>query len=74
MDVKIDSSNAQELEIHQWYADASTLGFKPGERYPAQLATDLGNRQPFVFQRFDGNQTAIYSQALGCLTLKVWND
>lgn len=72
--MKIDSSNAHELEVHQWYADASTLDIRPGANYPARLDTALGNGQPFVFQRFDGNGTAIYLQALGCLTLKVWND
>jgi hypothetical protein len=55
--VKITSRNAQELEVHQWYVDAS-----------------LGNGQPFEFQRFDGNQTAVYKQSFGCLVLKVWND
>jgi hypothetical protein len=71
---RIDASNAQELSVHQWYADASALGLKPGATYPAHLETALGNQQPFVFQRFDGNGTAIYLQAMGCLLLKVWND
>lgn len=57
-----------------WYADASTLGIAPGASYPAQLATDLGNGQPFAFVRFDGNQTAHYRQLDGTLILKVWND
>ena len=72
--MKIDSSNAHEIEVHQWSADASELGIPPGSRYPAQFETMLGNGQPFVFQRFDANQTAVYAQAMGCLTLKVWND
>ena len=70
----IDGSNAQEMGVHQWYADASAIGIKPGGEYPAAIETTLGNGRPFVFRHFDGNWTATYWQELGCLTLKVWND
>lgn len=70
----VNETNAQELEVHKWYIDASELEIKPGAAYPAELKTNLGNGQPFVFQAFDNNGTAAYSQAAGCLTLKVWND
>lgn len=71
--MKITSQLAQELEVHQWYADASTLQLPPGQ-WPAQFETDLGNGQPFVFRHVDGNGTHVYSQQFGCLTLKVFND
>lgn len=72
--MKIDSNNAHELEVHQWYADASELGIRPGSQYPAQIETTLGNARPFLFRHFDTNWTATYQQELGCLTLKVFND
>jgi hypothetical protein len=72
--MKITRKNAQELETHRWYIDASELGIAPGAAYPAQIDTDLGNGRPFIFVKFDGNQTAIYEQEFGALHLKVWND
>jgi hypothetical protein len=72
--MKITRENAHEVEVHQWCIDASELGLAPGDHYPVSLPTDLGNRQPFLFQHFDGNQTAVYEQQAGCLVLKVWND
>jgi hypothetical protein len=72
--MKITSTNAREIQVHQWSIDASELGIAPGAKYPATIETDLGNGQPFVINHFDGNGTALYQQALGCLLLKVWND
>lgn len=72
--IKIDSSNATEVETHRWCIDASTLGLGPGVEYPQHLLTTLGNGQPFVFDDFDRSGTAVYQQAMGCLTLKVFND
>lgn len=72
--MKITSKNALEIETHRWTIDASELGLAPGAAYPAQIETDLGNGQPFIHTHFDGNQTAHYAQALGCLILKVFND
>ena len=70
--MKIDSKNAREHEVHQWSTEASDLRLPPG-CWPGSISTELGNGQPFIFQTFDG-KCAFYRQALGCLTLKIWND
>jgi len=70
----VTRQNAEEVEVHHWYIDASDLQIKPGDPYPVSLTTDLGNGRPFVFRHFDANQTAVYEQEFGCLVLKVWND
>jgi hypothetical protein len=70
-------SNALDIcEDKSVHAEASTLGFPPGQ-YPGELQVEpsVGNGQVFDFERFDGNQTAHYVQRghLG-LRLLVWND
>jgi hypothetical protein len=72
--MRITNQNAQEFEVHKWYADASELQLPPGGRYPARFETSLGNGQPFEFHHFDGNGTAVYMQGNGCLTFNIFND
>lgn len=72
--MKIDTTNAHEIEVHEWWTEASQLGIAPGAAYPDALNTTLGNGQPFVFRGFDAHGTALYMQAFGCITLKVLND
>jgi hypothetical protein len=69
---KVTPLNADCVETHLWVTDASSLEFPVG-RFPKIVDTDLGNRQPFIFQGFfDG--TARYLQGNGCLKLHVFND
>lgn len=60
-----------------YFTDASTLGLPPGQ-WPGRIATELGNRQPFVFVRLvndgDSASAAIYRQLCGCVNLTVFND
>lgn len=58
----------------RWATDASTLGWAPGTRAARTLPTTLGNGQPFLLQAVDADGTARYAQALGCVTLTVFND
>jgi hypothetical protein len=74
----IDTTNASEDEVHIWTAFASDVGLHPGV-FPERLATPLGNRQPFVFARYErgpcGEKVAArYQQGNGCLTLRLFND
>jgi hypothetical protein len=70
----IDTSNATESDWMNWAAEASELGFPVGE-WPSSIATSIGNKLPFTFDKFthDG-QAAIYKQQFGALVLTVFND
>ena len=67
----------EEIRAHRFVAEASTLGFRPGQ-WPRLIETNLGNGRPFFFHSMchsDGEIiSAEYRQALGCITLSVLND
>ena len=67
--------------IHDYTAEASSLGLPPGKWPSAFLFAEyLGNGQPFYrtgyhFEGADNDLVAVdYKQHLGCLTLRVYND
>lgn len=57
----------------RWVSEASALGLAPGAA-PLYLPTSLGNGQPFTLTGRDADGCLTYEQALGCLTLTVFND
>lgn len=70
----------REVEVHLFAADASELCFPPGQ-WPKRVATDAGNGQPFERTRAiyhedgSGDLACVeYTQALGCIRLRVYND
>ena len=69
---------AHERLPHQFVAEASDIGLVPGS-WPEQLQTDLGNGRPFLLHRLERGPDheiylARYTQELGCITLRVFND
>lgn len=74
----ISEANATEDEVHQFTADAAELGIKPGERWPDQIRTTLGNRQQFYFHSkimHEGSLiSASYLQVCRCISLTIFND
>jgi hypothetical protein len=75
--MKITRDDVVEFEVHKFIADASDLGWRPGE-WPRCVSTDLGNSQPLWFDRTvrndDGSvQHVVYRQALGCIDVSVYN-
>jgi hypothetical protein len=75
--VKIEQTHVTEEFIHEFHADASTVGLKPGE-WPHFLETSLGNGQAFrlVARRGPAGEPYAmkYEQDLGCISLVLWND
>jgi len=74
----ISRHQVTEVEPHQFVAEASSLGLHPGE-WPNKMFTFIGNGQPFCYSfkklTEDGDLAYVsYRQALGCITLKVFND
>lgn len=75
----VSRERVQEHQVHRFTAWASELGLRPGQ-WPSTLTTDLGNGQPLYRSHValspDGTevQSVCYSQALGCITLTVFND
>lgn len=66
-----------EFEVHQFSAEASTLGFPVGH-WPTTIETTLGNKLPFIASTRkirDGDLLWVtYRQANGCISLRVYND
>jgi len=69
--------------LHDYTAEASSLGLPPGQWPSAFVFSEfLGNGQPFyrTGYHFEGNIqerdliAVDYKQHLGCLTLRVFND
>lgn len=70
----IDSSNATEYECHHFEAEASELGFPPGQ-FPIQIATRLGNKLDFHMLEARLPCGGVkYRQLAGCIELRVFND
>ena len=59
-------------EPHVFYTEASDLGLPVG-KFPKFIETDMGNGQPFSFNKYGGDIITYY-QVFGCLTLRVFND
>jgi hypothetical protein len=72
MKTHIERRDAQEFELHKFTAEASTLGWRPGER-PGTLTTELGNGLPLYLFADNGDQF-IYRQEFGIIRFYVWND
>lgn len=74
---QVTKDNASEHQVHEWIAEASDLGLRPGQ-WPVELTTDLGNGLPFIREWLgrDDEEVArvIYRQANGCIQLTVLND
>ena len=65
-----------EGDPHHFSGEASSLGLPPGE-WPEKLETTVGNLQPLVRVRYNCGeelQYVVYDQALGCISLKIFND
>ncbi len=74
MNIKtVKESDVTEFEIFSFCIEASSLGLPVGN-YPGVLDTTLGNGQPFIFNYFTKNGTAVYFQECGCIQLHVLND
>lgn len=69
----ITSTNAPETGFYTHTAFMSDLGIAPGTDLPRSLPTNLGNGQPFVFTHLEDG-AFMYRQALGCLSLVLFND
>jgi hypothetical protein len=72
-----DTPFVTESSIHHFTCFASDVEqFRKG--FPPRVETTLGNGQPFVGWKRnvkDGDlQYVVYKQALGCITLQVFND
>lgn len=74
---QVNLENSTEVECHRWSTEASDLGLSPGN-WPEQLPTILGNKLPFLRDTKkvrDGDLLWVtYRQALGCISLRVFND
>lgn len=77
----IESDTISECAPHVFSAFASDL-FGPlahtGGRFPEKIETTLGNRLPLIMRgikrdAFGDIQAAVYEQANGCISLKVFN-
>ena len=71
----MDIASLTMFEPNKFSIDASEAGIKPGDRYPAVLKveTPVGILK-FMFQHFDGNQTAIFRQVDGPREIRIFND
>lgn len=68
----ITSADVREYETHRFSAEASELGWPPGE-VPREIPTSLGNKQPF-FAHSITPEKFVYRQSCGCIELTVYND
>ena len=68
---RVTKQNVTEYQPDTFTAEASELGLAPGE-VPQQLATDLGNGQPFRLVHVQ--REILYRQEAGSLQLVVFND
>lgn len=66
----ITKDKVLEVFHNEFCSMGNELGWKP-ERLPVRVGTDLGNRQPFVFVKFE-DDTARYQQTNGHLWLVVF--
>lgn len=70
-------ANVKERKPYHFVAEASSLGFPPGE-WPDKIESTIGNGLPFVLvreARYEGELAYVeYAQIAGCITLKVFND
>jgi hypothetical protein len=69
--------NVVEHHPHHFTAEASELGF-PAGMFPEEIKTDMGNGQAFILDQEkvdDGDLLWVrYRQALGCVSLTIFND
>lgn len=72
-----DNTTKDDGLLDEYTAFASDIGIAPGP-FPRTIETDLGNKLQFIAMRkkvIDGDlQYVRYEQALGCVTLFVFND
>ncbi len=70
----IDRKDTQEQKLHCFFAEASTVGLKPGQ-WPKYMNTNLGNGCAlYRFKSLGDERGWNYKQNFGCITLTLWND
>lgn len=70
---QVSRNDVIEVDVHRFGAEASTLQWAPGY-FPRVITTDLGNGQPMRLTSVHKDGTHTYRQAMGCISLVVWND
>lgn len=65
----------EEVEVHRFVTEASSIGLRPGE-IPAMIAPfePFGNGQPFVWTAIDEDGSLTYTQDMGCVSIRIFND
>ena len=71
--MQIDRVRIHESATHEFAAEASDLGWAPGQWPQTVTVPGIGNGQPFNRSKLD-ETGAVYTQQFGCVTLRVWND
>ena len=74
----LNASASRSSAANTYATEASSIGLAPGE-WPRQIPTELGNRQPFLFEKADITPDrellgCRYTQSEGILRLIVFND
>jgi hypothetical protein len=74
MTLFIDRKDTQEQTLHCFFAEASTVGLKPGQ-WPKYLKTNLGNGCSLYRHHYLGDEYGyLYKQNFGCISLTLFND
>ena len=77
MKVTLQTPGLIENMPHDFTAEASSLGIRPGQ-WPQVIETTLGNRNVFRYMFFHKENSdlsyCVYRQDLGCITLTIFND
>jgi len=68
----LNRKSVEETSVHVFGADASELGWKPGQ-WPKDLETNLGNGLDLFCTKLN-SAGAQYEQVGGCIKVIVWND
>lgn len=68
----VQNKQVVESEQFKFTAEASSLGLKPG-KVPATIQTEIGNKMPFMLTKVTEMEFR-YRQALGCVSLTIFND
>ena len=72
MSAVINSNDVIEDQPGKFFAEASSLGWGPGD-VPCFVPTTLGNKQDLYLTEVSKYEF-LYNQLNGCITLTVFND
>lgn len=72
MTFTITSDMVSASDVHEFYCDASDVGFPVG-KWPARLSTGMGNGHDLLLHATT-DEYAIYRQEYGAIVLRVFND